>query len=489
MDRYSVGVITDGELGCNLALKLSSQGYSTVIYNTAIETMERNDIDNYINLMKSNGVIVATSTDVLVNLIEKPRKIFVVSRSSSYAEGVLQELIDLAEANDIIIDTCDSNYKVSASRCRAFEKKDIYYIGAGFSGVEEDMLNGASIMVGGSMDAYGVISEMLSHISSKYATFPCCAYMGPDGAGQYVKMVHNGIEYGILHSISEAISALKNVTGIDKIQLSEIINEWAVGDNESFLIQVVSDILDRTVFESEDFAVDIVSDRVGYSKSVIWLCCSALELNVSIPSIQSALNTRFVSNAKKERVDFSEKIDSNVNQIYIINDRKKEFIEDIKNSLFLSSICVYAQAFSLLKRASDLYIWGTSLEDVAITFQGGSFVRSRLLNRIIDAYDSRVDLKHLFEDDYFVKEIKRCLPSLKRLVNSANECGLPLNVMSESLSYINSLKLQYLDTGIAELVRDYIQGTGFEIENIPKKKFSANWKSYEKKIEIKEIVK
>ena len=489
MEKYNVGVITDGELGCNIALKLSSEGYSAVVYNTNIETMDREAIDKYTGVMKSNGIMVTTSSDSLINLLEKPRRVFVVSQSSSYAETILQELMEFLEEKDIIIDTCDSNYKISASRCRAFEKKNVYYMGAGISSTEDDILNGVSIMVGGSFDAYGEIEEMLSDISSMYGAFSCCAYMGPDGAGQYVKMIHNGIEYGILHSISDAISAIKHVTGIDRNQLSEIINEWAIGDNESFLLQAVADILERRSSESEDFISDVVSDKVGYSKSVIWLCSSALELSAPIPSIQGALNTRFVSNAKKERVGISEKLESTTGQIHVINDRKKEFIEDIKNSLFLSSICVYAQAFSILKRASDLYIWGTPLEAVAITFQGGSFIRSRLLNRIIDAYGEKSDIRHLFEDSYFVKEIKRCLPSLKRVINAANECGLPLSVMSESLSYINSIRQSYLDTGIVELARDYIQGSGFELEGLPKKKFSGLWKSYEKEIEIEEVIK
>ena len=205
MNKYDVGVITDGELGCNLAFNLSANGYSTVLYNTGLENMLREEINEYVSGIQEMGILASTSAEMTVNLLKKPRVIFVISRSSIYADEILKELYELAEAQDIIIDTCDANYQITAKRCRLFEKKYVEYVGAGFSGTEVGALNGASIMVGGSLEAYNMIYEMLSCISSKYDGFPCCAYMGPDGAGQYVKMIHNGIEYGMMQSISEAI--------------------------------------------------------------------------------------------------------------------------------------------------------------------------------------------------------------------------------------------------------------------------------------------
>ncbi len=487
MEMYKVGVITDGELGCNFALNLSSKGYSAVVYNTDVDSMTRENINNYVKKTQKNGISVATSTEMLINLINNPRIIFIISRKSLYAENILQELFELLESNDIIVDTCDTNYKVTATRCRNFEKKNIWYIGAGISGSENEILTGASLMIGGSRDAYDSIVDMIKNISSRYGKHMCCKYMGPDGAGQYVKMIHNGIEYGIMHSISEAISILKHIGGMDRLQLSEIIYEWSVGDNESFMLQAAYDILSRKNSDTEDYLSDIVTDKIGFSKSVAWLITNAVELSVPVPSIYASLNTRFISSIKDNKKDFLNGIDNTIDEIYIINDRKKSFIEDVKNSLYISVVCVYAQAFHLLKRASDVYIWGTFLIDAAIAFQGGSFIRSRVLDRIIDAFTQKPDLKHLFEDAYFINEINKCLPSLRRVVGISIESGVSIPAISEAFSYINSLSLDKLDTGFVELMRDYIQQSGFEITDKPKVKFTAEWDNYENLLEIKEI--
>lgn len=487
MNKYDVGVITDGELGCNLAFNLSANGYSTVLYNTGLENMLREEINQYISEIQEMGILASTSAEMTVNLLKKPKIIFVISRSSIYADEILKELYELAEAQDIIIDTCDANYKITAKRCRLFEKKHVEYVGAGFSGTEAGALNGASIMVGGSLEAYNMIYEMLSCISSKYDGFPCCAYMGPDGAGQYVKMIHNGIEYGMMQSISEAISILKHIIGCDRMQLCEIIHEWGSGDNESYFLQAVYDILNKKDLKTEQAIVDLVSDKIGYSKSVVWLCSSAVELSVPVPSIYAALNQRFLSALKKERAAFSNMTGGLQHEIHIVNDEKKIFIDDVKNALYLSVLCIYTQAFTLLQRASDLYIWDTDPLDAAITFQGGSFIRARILSRVIDAFRNSENIKCLFEDPYFTATVKRYAVSLRRVAGIAAEGGVAVPVIASSLSYLDSYTSAELDTGIIELMRDYIQNTGFDIKEESKKRFHADWKSVRDEISCEEI--
>ncbi len=486
MNKYDVGVITDGELGCNLAFNLSANGYSTVLYNTGLENMRREEINRYVTEIQEMGILASTSLEMTVRLIKTPRVLFLISRSSIYADEILKELYEFAEAQDIIIDMCDANYKITANRCRFFEKKRVEYLGAGFSGTETEALDGASIMAGGSLDAYNAVYEMLSGISSKYDGFPCCAYMGPDGAGQYVKMIHNGIEYGVMQAISEAVSILKQITGCDRTRLCEIISEWGTGDNESYFIQAVYDILNKRDLQTGIPLSDLVSDKVGYSKSVVWLCSSAAELSVPVPSIYAALNQRFMAALKKERADFSHRTGGLGQECHIINDEKKSFIEAVKNSLYLGTLCIFTQAFTLLRRASDLYIWGTDPLDVAITFQGGSFIRARILSRVIDAFRGNEHLKCLFEDPYFTGTVKRYSESLRRVVGVSAEAGIAAPVLSASLSYLDSYAAAELETGLVELIRDYIQNTGFEKKE-EKKRFHADWKDIRDGISCEEM--
>ncbi|MFR1517491.1 MAG: NAD(P)-binding domain-containing protein [Clostridia bacterium] len=487
MNKYDVGVITDAELGCNLAFNLCANGYSAVLFNTALENMMREQINDYISGIQEMGILASTSAEMTVNLLKKPRILFIVSRSGIFADEILKELYELAEAEDIIVDTCDANYKITASRCRQFEKKHIEYMGAGFSGGEAEALDGMSIMAGGSLDAYNRIYEMLSCISSKYDGFPCCAYMGPDGAGQYVKMIHNGIEYGVMQSLSEAVSILKRIAGCERTQLCETIHEWGTGDNESYLIQAVYDILNKKETETDTPMLALVSDKVKYSKSVVWLCSSAAELSVPIPSIYAALNQRFLSGLQKERAAFSGMTGGLRSEVHIVNDQKKSFLEDVKNSLYLCVLCIYTQAFTLLQRASDLYIWGTDPLDAAVTFQGGSFIRGRILSRVIDAFRSREGIKCLFEDPYFTGTVKRYSESLRRVAGICAEAGVPIPVFYASLSYVDTYASAELDTGLIELMRDYIQATGFEKKTDDKKRFHADWKDIRDAIACDEI--
>lgn len=489
LNKYDVGVITDGMLGCNIAFNLSANGYMSVLYNTDLENMQRDQINTFVSEIQEMGILASTSVEMTVKLLKSPRIVFVVSKSNVFTEDVLKELYALLEAGDIVIDTCDTNYKITTGRCRQFEKKEIGYIGTGFSGGEKEALSGVSLMVGGSLDAYNVVYEMLCRISSKYDGYPCCAYMGPDGAGQYVKMIHNGIEYGVAQSLSEAVSVLKHAVGCEDSALAELIHEWGTGDNESYFIQVLYDILNKRDASSGELIFDIASDKVGFDKTAAWLCSGASELFVPIPTIRAALDTRFILSLSKERAAFSNAAGLAPSDTHIINDTKRAFSEDVKNALYLSAMCVYVQAFALLKRASDVYIWGTDPLDAAITFQGGSFIRARLLSRIIDALRSREDMKHLFEAKYFTETVKKCAPSLRRVVGLAAEAGIPVPAYMASLSYIDSYASVDSEARLIELMRDYIQDTGFEMKNSGGKRFHADWHNIRGEIAVNEIEK
>lgn len=477
MNKYEVGVITDGKLGCNFAKRLKENGYSCVLFNTGLEKMSRVDINSYVSEMQENGIHTATSVEITLSLLEKPRRIFIVSRGNSYAKAILEELYNYADAGDIIIDTCDSDYKVTRERCREFkQKKNVSYLGVGFSGEAAELFNGTSLMVGGSRDAYLEIYDILRNISSKFGGHECCAYMGPDGAGQYAKMIHNGIEYGMLQAISESISLLEHIVDYDMTLIFEAVSEWLIGDNESFLIQAMYEIMSKKDSESEQLLKNMVSDKVGYSQSVLWLCNSAAELGEPVPSIYSSLCTRFMSGLKKERAAFSESIRLEKSGIVLKQREKKSFVTDVRNALYLALICVHAQAFNLLKHRATAEIWGTSTLDVAVTFQGGAFIRSRLLSRVIDAYKNKPDLKNLLEDAYFVSIIRSYLPSLQNVIIKAAEGGVSIPVLSSALSYLYDYSEISMDTGIIELARDYIQGTGFELKD-SNVKCHANWKN------------
>ncbi len=487
MNKYEVGVITDGKLGCNFARRLKENGYSCVLYNTGLEKLSRTDINCYVSEMHEQEILTSTSAEVMIQLLEKPRRIFIVSRSSSYAKQILDELYDIVEPQDIIVDTCDADYKVTKDRCREFQqKKKVSYLGVGFSGEAAELLNGTSLMVGGSRDAYIEIYDILRDISSKFGGYECCAYMGPDGAGQYTKMIHNGIEYGMLQSICESISVLERIADLDSSIVFETLGEWLIGENESFLIQAVYEILSKKDSETDNLFKNIVSDKVGYSQSVLWLCNSAAELAEPVPSIYAALNNRFMTGLKKERTSYSDLLKREKNNILLKQREVKSFVADVRNALYLTLICVHAQAFNLLKHRSLAEIWGTSSLDVAITFQGGAFIRSRLLTRIIDAYKNKPDLKNLLEDSYFVSVVRRYLPSLQNVVCKAAEGGVSIPIMSASLSYLYDFSEETMNTSIIELARDYIQGTGFELKSSPNTKCYANWKKTDNLVFYKE---
>lgn len=489
MDRYEVGVITDSRIGCNFALRLKENGYSCVLYHTGIEKMSRDEINKYVSDMQKKGINTATSIDITLSLLKSPKRIFIVSKSSIYSEPLLFEIYEGIDTNDIVIDTCDADYNTTASRCRLFEKKKAFYLGVGFSGEAAERLNGMSFMVGGSKDAYIDVSPILRDISSKFRGEECCAYIGPDGAGHYAKMINNGIEYGVMQSVCEAISVLDHIEDFDDTVVLETLNEWVMGENKSFLLQAVIEILNKKVYGTDKLYKNAVSDKVGNSKSVLWMCASAAELAEPIPSIYAALGHRFMSGLKKERVSFSSLLNFDKQCIKIKQREKKSFVNDVKNSLYLAMICVHAQAFNLLKHRSAVGIWGTSSLDVAVTFQGGAFIQSKLMSRIIDAYKNKPELKNLLEDDYFISVIKRYLPSLQIVVAKAAESGISLPVFSSSLSYIVSMAQEEMNTGLLELIRDYTQGKGFEFKDTPKIRYNAEWNNINQEIPYKEIKK
>ena len=489
MNKYDVGVITDCRIGCNFALRLKENGYSCVLFHTDIEKMSRDNINQYVSQMQEKGIHTATSVETTINLLKTPRRLFLVSKSNLYSESLLRELYDIIEEKDIIIDTCDADYNTTASRCRLFEKKNAYYLGVGFSGDAAERLNGNSFMVGGSKDAYNEVCNILKDISSKFDGEECCAYIGPDGSGHYAKMINNGIEYGMMQSICESISMLERIEDFDDTILYETLNEWAMGENNSFLLQAVIEIVNKRVSGTDELYKNVVSDKVGNSKSVLWMYASAAELSEPIPSIYAALGHRFMSGLKKERSSFSALAGLEKECIQIKQREKKEFITDVKNSLYLAMICVHAQAFNLLKHRSAVGIWGTSSLSVAVTYQGGAFIRSKLMARIIDAYKNKPDLKNLLEDGYFLAVIKRYLPSLKNVVAKAAESAIALPVFSASLSYIISMSQEEMNTGLLALIRDYTQGTGFELRDAPKIKYNADWSNLNQEIEFKELKK
>ncbi len=488
MNTYDVGIITDSVQGSSIAFALSYEGYNVVLYNTYLENMQRSDINAYICEIQEKGILAATSVDMTVNLLGSPRIIFTVGKNGVFTEEILNELYDILQSADAVIDICDINYKTAASRCRKFADKGIGYVSAGSSGYENNSsaFSGISLMIGGSAGAYNTAYEMLSKISYKYDGYPCCAYMGPEGAGQYVKMIHDGIEYGMLRLYSEAISLLSRAAGCDRIEISEIISEWGNGDNESYLIQVIHDILNKKDSETGEYIFDNVSDRISFDKSLSWFCAGAAQLSVPVPTIRAAFETAVMLHSKTEYTSLSKTVAMTAEEAHIVNDAKKSFVEDIRNSLYISSICVYVQAFSLLRRAADVYIWGTDLLDAAITFQGGSFIRSRLLSRIIDALRKDEGIYSFFEDKYFTEAVARCLPSLRKVISISSDSRIIVPSMASSLSYIDLYASDDTEAGMIDLARDYIHGSGFRIKPDGNTKRHASWHSVKEEIKVED---
>ncbi len=453
--KADIGVIGLAVMGQNLALNIESRGNTVAVYNrTEARTAEMMQGPG-----KGKRLLPASTLEDFVRSLSRPRKALIMVQAGKPVDEVIGQLEPLLERGDILIDGGNSFFQDTIRRTRTAEQKGLLFLGTGVSGGEEGALHGPSIMPGGHRAAFDAVSKILRDISAKVDGEPCTTYIGPDGAGHYVKMVHNGIEYGDMQLISEAYYILRHLLGMEYPEMSDVFGQWNRGDLDSYLIQITADILSRKDPDTGKPMVEIILDRAGQKGTGKWTSQSALDLGVAAPTIAEAVFARCISAMKKERVAASS-ILHGPNRTFTGN--RGEFVQAIRDALYASKICSYAQGFSLMAAAGQEQHWDLHYGEIAMIWRGGCIIRAKFLSRIKEAYDRAPTLANLLLDPYFQSVVEGAQTNWRRVVSTAAELGIPIPAFSSALSYFDSYRSERLPANLIQAQRDYFGAHTYE---------------------------
>lgn len=467
MSKQQIGVIGLAVMGKNLALNIESRGFTVSVYNRS-----REKTDDLVKEAAGKNLVPAYTIEEFVQSLETPRKILIMVQAGAGTDATIDSLVPHLDQGDIIIDGGNAYFPDTQRRSKELEAKGFRFIGTGVSGGEEGALKGPSIMPGGQRSAYELVEPILTAISAKVGEDACCTYIGPDGAGHYVKMVHNGIEYGDMQLICEAYDLLKNVLGLDVKELHEIFTEWNKGELDSYLIEITRDIFSKYDPETGKPMVDVILDSAGQKGTGKWTSQSALDLGVPLSIITESVFTRFLSAMKDERVAAS-KVLSGPQKAPFQGD-KAAFIEAVRKALFASKICSYAQGFAQMRAASEEYNWDLRYGDIAMIFRGGCIIRARFLQNIKDAYDRDPALRNLLLDTYFKDIVESYQGAWREVVSAAVANGVPVPAFSSALAYFDSYRTERLPANLLQAQRDYFGAHTFK--RVDKEgSFHFNW--------------
>ncbi|GCD09930.1 NADP-dependent phosphogluconate dehydrogenase [Clostridium tagluense] len=454
MDKQQFGVIGIGVMGKNLALNVESRGMSVSVYDRDATTTDELLIE-----AKEKNIVGTYSIKEFVNSLQIPRKILIMIKAGKPIDDAIEELIPYISKGDILIDGGNSFFMDTIRRSKKLEELGFKFIGTGVSGGEEGALKGPAIMPGGQIDACKIVEPIFTAIAAKVDGQSCCSYIGENGAGHYVKMVHNGIEYADMQLICEAYALLKGVAGLSNEQLHDVFKEWNKGELDSYLIEITSEIFAKKDDETGKHMVDIILDSAGQKGTGKWTSQSALDLGVPIPTITEAVFARCISALKDERLMASSILkgpdtlfEGNIN----------EFIEAVRRALYASKICSYAQGFALMKAAAVEYNWDLKYEEIAKIFRGGCIIRAQFLNRISIAYENDANIKNLMLDSYFKDILNNYQKDLRYVISTAVNLGVPIPGISSALMYYDSYRSANLPANLLQAQRDYFGAHTFE---------------------------
>ncbi|MBY0119931.1 NADP-dependent phosphogluconate dehydrogenase [Paenibacillus sp. FSL R5-0623] len=467
MTKQQIGVIGLAVMGKNLALNIESKGFSVSVYNRSPE--KTNDL---LKEAEGKNLTGSFSIEEFVASLESPRKILIMVQAGKATDATIEQLLPHLDEGDIIIDGGNAYFPDTQRRSKELEDKGIRFIGTGVSGGEEGALKGPSIMPGGQESAYKLVEPILTAISAKVGDDPCCTYIGPDGAGHYVKMVHNGIEYGDMQLIGEAYHLLKSVLNVSVEELHAIFTEWNQGELDSYLIEITADIFSKYDPETGKPMVDVILDAAGQKGTGKWTSQSALDLGVPLSMITESVFSRFLSAMKDERVAASKILNGPATEAF--SGDKKAFIESVRKALFASKIVSYAQGFAQMRAASDEYGWDLKYGNIAMIFRGGCIIRSQFLQNIKEAYDKDAALKNLLLDPYFQNIVESYQDAWREVVAAAVKQGVPVPGFSSALSYYDSYRTERLPANLLQAQRDYFGAHTFK--RVDKEgSFHHNW--------------
>ena len=470
MATADIGLIGLAVMGENLILNMESHGYTVAVYNRTTSK-----VDEFITGRGKGKKLVGTHTlPEFVAALKKPRKVMLMVQAGKPVDAVIDQLVPLLEPGDIIIDGGNSNFSDSTRRTKDLLAKKLLFVGTGVSGGEEGALKGPSIMPGGNPDAWPHVKPIFQAISAKVdGNVPCCDWVGQEGAGHFVKMVHNGIEYGDIQLICESYQLMSGLLGLNAAELAKVYGKWNTGALDSYLIEITRDIFGFVDPETGKPMVDLILDTAGQKGTGKWTVNSALDLGVPLTLIGEAVFARTLSSQKDERVAASKILGGPTPQF--TGDRE-QLIADVEMALYASKIMSYAQGFALMRAMAKESGWTINNGGVALMWRGGCIIRSAFLGKIKDAFDRNPDLANLLVDQYFAAEVGRAQAGWRRAISAGIASGIPMPAMSAALSYYDGYRSARLPANLLQAQRDFFGAHTYERTDKPRGQFfHTNW--------------
>jgi 6-phosphogluconate dehydrogenase len=455
-NQCDIGLIGLAVMGENLVLNMESKGFSVAVFNRTTEVTDKFAATRG----KGKNIRPTHTIEELLGALKKPRKVMMMIKAGNPVDQVIGELLPFLEKGDVVIDGGNSLFTDTQRRCKDLEQRGIHYVGCGVSGGEEGALKGPSLMPGGSRESWELIAPIFRKIAAQVDGEPCCRYMGPDGAGHYVKMVHNGIEYGDMQLICEAYAILKHVVGMDNDALADTFGEWNKGELDSYLIDITSQIFRKRDPDTGKALVDVILDKAGQKGTGLWTLQSAIAQSVVISTINAAVEARVISSRKDERVAAS-KILPQPNVKKTSGD-PENLTTAVRHALYASKIISYAQGMELLGAASKQYNWNLNFGDIATIWRGGCIIRAKFLNRIVEAYRRDPGLHNLLLDSYFTGIIRDTQEDWRIAVSTAVEHAVATPAFSASLAYFDSYRSARLPANLLQAQRDFFGAHTYE---------------------------
>ncbi len=462
-----IGLIGLAVMGENLVLNMERNGYTVAVYNRTVDK-----VDKFVNGRGAGkNFIGAHSIEDLVKSLKRPRKVMMLVKAGKPVDDFIDQLLPYLEEGDIIIDGGNSHFPDSIRRTKYVESKGLQFIGTGVSGGEEGALMGPSIMPGGSAKAWPHVKSIFQDISAKVDGSPCCEWVGSDGAGHFVKMVHNGIEYGDMQLISEAYFIMKELLGMNSDEMYEVFREWNEGDLDSYLIEITRDIL--SFKEDGEALVEKILDTAGQKGTGKWTGIAALDLGVPLTLIGESVFARVLSSQKDERVEASKLLKG---PKPVFQGDRKEFVEQIRQALYASKIISYAQGYVLMKEAAKEHNWELNYGEIAQMWRGGCIIRSAFLGKITEAFNKNPELKILVLDPFFMKQLHDSLDGWRKVVATSVINGIPVPAFSTALAYYDGYRTERLPANMLQAQRDYFGAHTYERVDKPRGEFfHTNW--------------
>ena len=470
-DVAKIGMVGLAVMGENLALNIARNGFTIAVFNR-----DTTKVDRFIERAEGKNVIGAHSIKEFVDSLEKPRKMILLVKAGAPVDDVISQLKPHLDKGDIIIDGGNSFFKDTQRRERELKSEGIRFIGSGVSGGESGALWGPSLMPGGDREAYEEIRPIWEAIAAKVDDGPCVTYVGPDGAGHFVKMVHNGIEYGDMQLIAEAYDILRRALGLEAKELADVFERWNQGTLQSFLIEITAKIFKVRDPDTGRPLVDLILDEAGQKGTGKWTSQVALDMGVVIPTIQAAVDMRVLSALKPERVEASKQLTGPSPTDVAID--KSSMIDAVHDALYASKICSYAQGMNLIRAGSAEYNWNIDLGEMSRIWKGGCIIRAQFLDKIKQAYRRRADLPNLLLDPDFKAWVLEAQPRWRQVVTTAQSLGIPVAAMSASLAYFDTYRAANLPLNLTQAQRDFFGSHTYKrIDRLEAGPIHTEWES------------